>query len=69
MPSRRLSVVMGSIVYSLRYLPFTDQSSLFAAQVAAGVVIYTGTCYLFRITSYMEVVAMLKEKLYRQRGN
>ncbi|MBC2694056.1 MAG: lipopolysaccharide biosynthesis protein, partial [Desulfobacteraceae bacterium] len=67
MPSLALAGIMGSGVYSLKYVSITNQLALLSAQIITGIVIYTGICYIFRISSFMEIIEMIKSKLLNLR--
>ena len=62
-PSLALASIMGGGIYVLKYAPIVNQLALLSAQVITGIVIYTGICYIFRISSFIEVVAIAKTKL------
>ncbi len=63
MPSLALSGVMGLGVYTLKYTPIVNQSVLLLVQIMTGIVLYAVLCYIFRISSFMEVIKMVKSKL------
>ena len=62
-PSLALSGIMGLGVYALKYIPIANQLALLSAQIMTGIVIYAGICYIFRISSFIEVTGMVKSKL------
>lgn len=59
-PSLVLAGIMGSGVYALKYTSISNQLALLSAQIMTGIVIYTGTCYIFRISSFMEIIEVIK---------
>ena len=63
MPSLALAGIMGLGVYALKYAHIANQLALLSAQTMTGIVLYVGICYIFRISSFMEVVEMIKSKL------
>ncbi len=62
-----LACIMGSGIYVLNYTPINNQLVLLLVQIMTGVLIYTGLCYIFRISAFMEVVEMVKPKLSKFR--
>jgi len=62
-PSLALAGIMGLGVYALKYAPIINQSALLSVQITTGIVIYTGICYIFRISCFMEVIEIVKSKL------
>ena len=67
MPSLALAGIMGLGVYALKYIPITNQLALLSAQIMTGIVLYAVLCYIFRISSFMEVIEMIKLKLLNLR--
>ena len=62
LPSLMLSGIMGLGVYCLKYVSITNQIALLSVQIIAGVVIYSGLCYVFRMSSFIEVLKTIKSK-------
>ena len=62
-PSLALAVIMGLAVYSFKYTPMVNQLVLLAAQTLTGIVLYAVLCYIFRISSFMEIIEMVKSKV------
>lgn len=56
MPSLVLSVVMGLVVYSLKYTPITNQLTLLSVQVITGIMVYICFCFVFQVASFMEII-------------
>lgn len=67
MPSIALAGIMGLGVYALKYAPIVNQLALLSAQITTGIVLYVGLCYIFRISSFMEVIEMIKSELFNLR--
>ena len=67
MPSLALSIIMGGGVYALHYVSIINQSALLFTQIMTGIVLYSLLCYLFKISSFMEVIEMVKSKLLNLR--
>lgn len=61
-PSLALSGLMGIGVYALQYASITDELVLLIAQIITGIVIYTGLCYMFRISSFIEIIKLIKSR-------
>jgi O-antigen/teichoic acid export membrane protein len=66
-PSLTLASIMGGGVYALHYAPIVNQSALLFAQIMTGIVLYSVLCYIFRISSFMEVIEMVKSRLLNVR--
>ena len=66
-PSLALASIMGGGIYALQYAPFVNQSALLLVQIMTGIVLYTFLCYIFRISSFMEVFELIKSKLLNLR--
>ena len=62
-PSLTLASIMGVVIYALKYVPIVNQSALLIVQIMTGIVLYAGLCYIFRLSSFMEVIAIIKSKL------
>lgn len=67
MPSLALAGIMGLGVYALKYTPIANQSVLLLVQIMTGIVFYAVLCYIFRISSFMDVIEMVKSKLLNLR--
>ena len=61
-PSLALSGLMGIGVYALQYASITDELVLLIAQIITGIVLYSGMCYLLRISSFMEIIKLIKTR-------
>ena len=66
-PSLTLASIMGGGIYALKYAPIVNQSALLSVQIMTGIVLYAGICYIFRISSFMEVIEMIKSRLLHLR--
>jgi hypothetical protein len=67
MASLALAGIMGLGVYALKYAHIANQLALLFAQTMTGIVLYVSICYIFRISSFMEVIEMVKSKLLKFR--
>lgn len=47
--------LMGAIVYSLKYVPFETNLSLFLMQSIVGIIVYIGLCRTFRLAAFEEI--------------
>jgi len=66
-PSLTLASIMGGGIYVLKYAPIVNQSTLLLVQIMTGIILYALLCYIFRISSFMEVIEMAKSKLLNLR--
>ena len=66
-PSLALTGIMGLGVYALKYAHIANQLALLSAQIMTGIVLYAVLCYIFRISSFMDVIEMVKSKLLNLR--
>jgi O-antigen/teichoic acid export membrane protein len=64
-PSLALTGIMGLGVYVLKYIPFTNQLALLSIQIIAGLMLYAGGCYIFRVSSFMEIIKLIQTKLLK----
>lgn len=62
-PSLALASIMGLGVYALKYTLIVNQLALLSAQIMTGTVLYAGICYIFRISSFMEIIEIIRSKL------
>lgn len=61
-PSLALSGLMGLAVYTLKYALITDELILLIAQIVTGIVLYSVMCYFLRISSFMEIIKLIKTR-------
>ena len=66
-PSLALASIMGGCVYAFHYTPIVNQSALLFVQIMTGIVLYAALCYIFRISSFMEVIEIVTSKLIKLR--
>ena len=66
-PSLALAGIMGLGVYALKYASISNQLALLSAQIMTGIVLYAALCYIFRMSSFMEVIEMIKIKFHKLR--
>ena len=67
MPSLAMAGIMGLGVYALEYVYISNQLALLSAQIMTGIMLYVALCYIFRISSFMEISGMIKSKLLNLR--
>lgn len=68
MPALALACMMGLGVYALKYAYIGNQLALLSAQIMTGIVLYAGLCYIFRLSSFLEILGMIKSRLAKRRG-
>ena len=61
-PSLALSGLMGIGVYAVKYASITDELILLIAQIITGIVLYSSMCYFCRISSFMEIIKLIKSR-------
>jgi O-antigen/teichoic acid export membrane protein len=66
-PSLALAGIMGLGVYALKYILVTNQLALLSIQIVTGIMLYAVLCYIFQISSFVEVIEMIKSKLLNVR--
>jgi hypothetical protein len=64
-PVLLLSFVMGAVVYALTLCSVENKLILMIFQILTGVILYSACCRLFRISSYMEMIEVLKPHVMR----
>ncbi len=60
LPSFLIALVMGVFVFLIKYLSLSSQLALLSIQIISGIVIYSGLCYLFKISSFFEMISIVK---------
>jgi len=53
-PGLSAALLMGSLVYSLKYFIIENNLVLLIAQISSGVIIYTGLCFIFKIKAFFK---------------
>lgn len=66
-PPLLLSLVMGSLVYSIKWLELPSLTTLIF-QSLSGIVIYVCLANLFKVESYLYLLKTIQELFYRRRG-
>ena len=59
LPALILSIIMGAAVYSIQFV-IHNNWLLLISQIAAGVVIYAGLAWLFKIESFRYLIGVVK---------
>ncbi|MDT8372171.1 MAG: lipopolysaccharide biosynthesis protein [Gammaproteobacteria bacterium] len=62
MPILALSIVMGLVVYVLKYANIVNPLAFLTTQIITGISVYIGLCYIFKISSFMEILALIKSE-------
>lgn len=60
-PAFSVSIVMGLVVYSIKYIYLDDQLLLLVIQMTLGVLVYISLCFIFKISAFMEVIIIIKD--------
>lgn len=64
-PCMAVSLIMGCIVYSIKYLCVSNLIT-FCIQIPLGLIIYIGMSKTFKVFGYTYMVNLLKERLHRE---
>jgi teichuronic acid exporter len=67
MPSLLLSLVMGAVVYSLKWLGLSVLLTLII-QVFAGVILYVGLAWIFKLECFRYLLSTLKDIFLSRNG-
>lgn len=59
-PSFLIALIMGVCVFSINYISFSSQISMLSIQIISGIVIYSGLSYVFKISSFFEMIDLAK---------
>ena len=59
-PVFSISIVMGLLIYSVKYLSIDNQLLLLITQITLGGLIYISLCFIFKISAFMEVISIVK---------
>jgi teichuronic acid exporter len=66
-PVLSFAVIMGAGVYALNFVHIGNTLLLLLVQITIGILFYYVLCYIFRISSFIEVIEMIKSKLFKYR--
>lgn len=66
-PSLLLSLAMGAVVYSLKWLGLSPLTTL-VIQVCVGIIIYAGLARVFKLECYVYLVTTMKELFRKRKG-
>lgn len=66
-PSLLLSIVMGTVIYTIHWLQLSAMFTLLA-QVFVGIVLYVGLAALFKLECFLYLLAVLKELIKSKRS-
>lgn len=61
-PSLLLTAIMSVGVYLLNYMPIYNQFAMLSVQIITGILLYTAICYIFRISSFLEILKLIKSR-------
>jgi teichuronic acid exporter len=59
-PVFSISIVMGLLIYCVKYLSIDNQLLLLITQITLGGLIYISLCFIFKISAFMEVISIVK---------
>lgn len=60
LPSLSVAIVMGALVYSLKYFILENDLVLLITQISSGIVIYTGLCFIFKIKAFFKGLEIVR---------
>lgn len=60
LPVFSISIVMGLLIYSVKYLSINNQLLLLITQITLGGLIYFSLCFIFKISAFMEIFSNIK---------
>ena len=63
LPSLGLACAMGGGIYMLCYIPIPSQTVLLFLQIISGIAIYILLCHIFRLSSFKEIIELVKPRL------
>ncbi|MEN6321061.1 MAG: lipopolysaccharide biosynthesis protein [Syntrophaceae bacterium] len=63
------AVLMGMVVYATGMLPFPNYWSILLLQITTGIVVYVCLCRLFRLTAFMEILQVGRNKMHFLKGD
>jgi len=66
-PYLAIACVMGLVVYAVGLLHFTGSPSMLLAQIATGIIVYTGLCRAFRLKTFMAMWQTMWDRLPQTR--
>lgn len=59
-PAFSISIVMGFLIYCVKYLSINNQLLLLVTQITLGGLIYISLCFIFKISAFMEIISIVK---------
>jgi len=68
-PSFLISISMGFLIYSVKYLSIDSQLLLLITQIIIGVLSYISLCFIFKISAFMEIISMIKDFKTSRKSN
>ncbi len=68
LPIFGFAIMMGAGMYAMSFIPLPSQIVLLILQIVAGTTFYIALCYLFKLSSLNEILAMVKPQLLRFSG-
>ena len=62
-PILALVGIMSIALYPLKHISFPNQLTLLSVQISTGIFIYIGSCYVFRVSSFLAIITIVKTKM------
>lgn len=50
-----IALLMGGLVYTMNFLPFSNHLLLLSCQISTGALMYSTTCYFFRLSAFINL--------------
>jgi len=60
MPSLIISLIMGTLIYSIKYLGITSSAILLLTQIITGIFSFFTICYLLRVPAFLKIIEIAK---------
>ena len=60
LPSLSVAIVMGALVYSLKFFIIESDFTLLIVQILSGMFIYTGLCFIFKIEAFFKGLEIVR---------
>ena len=60
-PAFSISIVMGFLIYCVKYLSINNQLLLLITQIIVGGLTFVSLCFIFKISAFIEVISVVKD--------
>lgn len=64
LPSLSISILMGVLVYSIKFISIENQTILLIIQIISGFITYISLCYIFKNQIFFELMSVFKKNLF-----